>query len=81
MKVGKHYIVDATAEEESQMTSALSVAVNRKGLICGVTKRGGSGLDPTILADMLRVAQEVGQRLNPAIDLEIAAAESRSEDS
>ncbi|KAK3421066.1 hypothetical protein EUGRSUZ_G01770 [Eucalyptus grandis] len=36
-KVGRHCIVDATLEEESQMSSAVSVSINRKGLICGLT--------------------------------------------
>ncbi|KAI8008134.1 Exosome complex exonuclease RRP42 [Camellia lanceoleosa] len=36
-KVGRHYIVDATSEEESQMSSAISVSVNRQGRICGLT--------------------------------------------
>lgn len=37
-KVGRHYIVDATSEEESQMSSAVSVSINRQGRICGLTK-------------------------------------------
>ncbi|GER51571.1 exosome complex component RRP42, partial [Striga asiatica] len=32
--VGRHYIVDATTEEESQMSSAISVSINRQGRIC-----------------------------------------------
>lgn len=77
-KVGRHYIVDATAEEESQMTAAVSVAVNRKGIVSGLTKRGGIGLDPSILADMISVARHVSQTLIPTVDAEIAASESRA---
>ncbi|KAL6565539.1 hypothetical protein OROHE_004614 [Orobanche hederae] len=29
IRVGRHYIVDATTEEESQMSSAISVSLNR----------------------------------------------------
>jgi exosome complex component RRP42 len=81
VKVGKHYFVDATAEEESQMRSAVSVAVNRKGVICGVTKRGGDGLDPSVIIDMISVAQQVALTYIPALDLQIAAAESVDPDS
>ncbi|CAD6338178.1 unnamed protein product [Miscanthus lutarioriparius] len=56
-KVGRHYIVDATSEEESQMSSAVSVSVNRHGQICGLTKRGGAGLDPSVIFDMISVAK------------------------
>ncbi|KAH7533493.1 hypothetical protein FEM48_Zijuj04G0136700 [Ziziphus jujuba var. spinosa] len=56
-KVGRHYIVDATTEEESQMSSAVSISVNRQGHICGLTKRGGAGVDPSIILDMISVAK------------------------
>lgn len=79
-KVGRHYIVDATLEEESQMSSAVSVAINRLGHICGLTKRGGVALDPSIILDMISVAQHVGQRLIMLVDSEIAAAEARMAD-
>ncbi|KAB2613454.1 exosome complex exonuclease RRP42 [Pyrus ussuriensis x Pyrus communis] len=58
-KVGEHYIVDATSEEESQMNSAVSISVNRQGRICGLTKRGGAGLDPSIILDLVSVARTV----------------------
>ncbi|KAJ3704296.1 hypothetical protein LUZ61_008001 [Rhynchospora tenuis] len=78
-KVGKHYIVDATSEEESQMSSAVSVSVNGNGQICGLTKRGGAGLDPSVLYDMVSVAKYVSQQFISVLDSEIAAAEA-SED-
>ncbi len=62
------------------MSSAVSVAVNRLGHICGLTKRGGAGLDPSIVLDMISVAQHVGQHLITLADSEIAAAEARMED-
>eukprot|EP00252_Welwitschia_mirabilis_P023179 TRINITY_DN649_c0_g1_i1.p1 TRINITY_DN649_c0_g1~~TRINITY_DN649_c0_g1_i1.p1 ORF type:complete len:287 (-),score=79.76 TRINITY_DN649_c0_g1_i1:418-1278(-) len=76
-KVGKHYIVDATSQEESQMSSAVSVSVNRKGSVCGLTKRGAAGIDPSVILDMISVAKHVGQLLMTQVDSEIAAAESR----
>lgn len=75
-KVGKHYIVDATLEEESQMSSALSVSVSRHGQICGLTKRGGAGLDPSVIFDMISVAKHVSQQFISLLDSEIAAAEA-----
>ncbi|KAF3334843.1 exosome complex component RRP42 [Carex littledalei] len=78
-KVGKHYIVDATSEEESQMNSAVSVSVNRNGQICGLTKRGGAGLDPSVILDMVSVAKHVSQQFTSDLDSEIAAAEASDE--
>ncbi|PIN11076.1 Exosomal 3'-5' exoribonuclease complex, subunit Rrp42 [Handroanthus impetiginosus] len=75
-KVGRHYIVDATTEEESQMSSAISISINRQGRICGLTKRGGAGLDPSIILDMISVAKHVSEQLINKLDSEIAAAEA-----
>uniref|UniRef100_A0A7N2KTV2 Ribosomal RNA-processing protein 42 n=2 Tax=Quercus TaxID=3511 RepID=A0A7N2KTV2_QUELO len=80
-KVGRHYIVDATTEEESQMSSAISISVNRKGHICGLTKRGGAGLDPSIVLDMISVAKHVSEQLMNKLDSEIAAAEAGEDES
>lgn len=80
-QVGKHYIVDATAEEESQMSSAISISVNRQGHVCGLTKRGGTGLDPSIILDMISVAKHVSEQLINKLDSEIAAAEADEEES
>ncbi|GLT94191.1 hypothetical protein SLE2022_119460 [Rubroshorea leprosula] len=79
-KVGRHYIVDATADEESQMSSAVSISVNRQGHICGLTKRGGAGLDPSIILDMISVAKHVSEQLINKLDSEIAAAEAQEEE-
>ncbi|KAK4846025.1 hypothetical protein QYF36_012194 [Acer negundo] len=80
-KVGKHYIVDATSEEESQMSSAVSISINRQGHICGMTKRGGSGIDPSVILDMISVANFVSRQLIDKLDSEISAAEANEEDS
>jgi len=75
-QVGRHYIVDANSEEESQMSSAVSVSVNRHGQICGLTKRGGAGLDPSVIFDMISVAKHVSHQFISLLDSEIAAAEA-----
>lgn len=79
-KVGRHYIVDATSEEESQMSSAVSVSVNRHGRVCGLTKRGGAGLDPSVVLDMISVAKHASENLIAILDSEIAAAEADEDD-
>uniref|UniRef100_A0A5B7AY77 Ribosomal RNA-processing protein 42 n=1 Tax=Davidia involucrata TaxID=16924 RepID=A0A5B7AY77_DAVIN len=80
-KVGRYYIVDATSEEESQMSSAVSVSINRQGRICGLTKRGGAGLDPSIILDMISVAKHLSEQLINKLDSEISAAEACEEES
>lgn len=79
-QVDRHYIVDATLEEESQMSSAMSISVNRHGHICGLTKRGGSSLDPSVVLDMISVAQHVGEQLMSVLDSEIATAETAAQE-
>ena len=79
-QVCRHYIVDATSEEESQMSSAVSVSVNWHGQICGLTKRGGAGLDPSVILDMISVAKHVSQQFISLLDSEIAAAEAEAEE-
>ncbi|CAB4315944.1 unnamed protein product [Prunus armeniaca] len=79
--VGRHYIVDATSEEESQMCLAVSISINRQGRICGLTKRGGAGLDPSIILDMISVAKTVSEQLINTLDSHIAAAEAGEEES
>nr|CAB3497991.1 unnamed protein product [Digitaria exilis] len=74
------YIVDATSEEQSQMSSAVSVSVNRHGKICGLTKRGGAGLDPSVIFDMISVAKHVNQQFIGVLDSEIAAAEAEADE-
>ncbi|KAK9929126.1 hypothetical protein M0R45_026234 [Rubus argutus] len=80
-KVGRHYIVDATSEEESQMSSAVSISVNRRGNICGLTKRGGAGLDSSVILDMISVAQSISEQLINTLDSQIAAAEAGEDES
>ncbi|KAK9167300.1 hypothetical protein Scep_002491 [Stephania cephalantha] len=75
-KVGKHYIVDATSEEESHMSSAISVSINSRGQICGLTKRGGAGVDPSVVLDMISVAKHVSEHFIMKLDSEISAAEA-----
>lgn len=58
------------------MSSAVSLSVNKHGHICGLTKRGGAGLDPSVVLDMISVAIHVSQQLMTEIDSHISAAEA-----
>lgn len=62
------------------MSAAVSIAVNSLGHICGITKRGGAGLDPSVLLDMISVAREVSKSLIATVDAEIVVAESRGDE-
>lgn len=72
--------MDATLEEESQMSSAVSVSVNRHGRVCGLIKRGGTGLDPSVVLDMVSVAKHASETLIAVLDSEIASAEAIDDD-
>lgn len=61
------------------MSSAVSVSVNKHGQICGLTKRGGASLDPSVILDMISVAKHVSEQLMSALDAEVAALEASAE--
>lgn len=63
------------------MSSAVSISVNRRGHICGMIKRGGQGLDPSVILDMTSVANFVSRQLIEKLDSEIAAAEADEDES
>ncbi|KAI3442470.1 uncharacterized protein J3R85_001230 [Psidium guajava] len=56
------------------MSSAVSVSINRKGLICGLTKRGGADLDPSVILNMISMAKHVSDQLIDWLDSEISAS-------
>lgn len=63
------------------MSSAVSISINRQGQICGMIKRGGVGLDPSVILDMISVAKFVSSQLIDKLDSEIAAAEADEDES
>lgn len=79
-RVGRHYIIDATPEEESHMSAALSISIDRKGHVHGLSKRGSAGLDPSVILDMISVAQHESMHLMNKLDAEIAAAEAAQDE-
>ncbi|KAG2448229.1 hypothetical protein HYH02_006814 [Chlamydomonas schloesseri] len=62
-QVGSQCVVDLTAPEERCSSSALHVAVNRAGQVCGATSSGRAGVE----ASMLLAMTETAQRLAPGL--------------
>lgn len=68
---GKEYYVDATSSEEALMHPGMSVAVNSKGLVCGMLKTGVGGVAPSTLQQMIAHAQTLACTLHTQIDRQI----------
>lgn len=77
-KVGRHYIVDASSDEELPAAPAMSVAINGRGSLSGASKRGAEGLPPAVVADMLAAARRLGRRVFASVDAEVVRAEERA---
>ncbi|MCO5586985.1 hypothetical protein L7F22_040930 [Adiantum nelumboides] len=58
----------------------VSIAVNTSSHVCGITKRGGAGMDPSVLLDMIFVSKEVSKSLLATVDAENMVAESRNDE-
>jgi exosome complex component RRP42 len=73
-RVGTAFVVDATDLEERCSGARLVVGVSPKGTVCGLQKAGKSGLPPSVLPDMVHVAQKTGlaliAKLNAALKFE-----------
>lgn len=59
-KVGNHYVMDSSEEEEQCMSARISVYVNEDGAICGVTKVGAGAIAPGVLTAIIESARTVG---------------------
>jgi exosome complex RNA-binding protein Rrp42 (RNase PH superfamily) len=66
--------MDASSVEESLEHPGLSVAVNRKGEVCGFLKTGVSGMDPSAQMQMIEVGQQQARKLHAAIDAAMPVA-------
>ena len=49
MQAGTAYVLDADAEEEQCLETAIQLAVNAQGAICGLHKRGPGAVNPAVL--------------------------------
>ncbi|GIM12265.1 hypothetical protein Vretimale_15645 [Volvox reticuliferus] len=59
-QVGSQCVVDLTAQEEPCAASALHVAVNRQGQVCGITTSGRAGVEISMLLMMTETTQKLG---------------------
>ncbi|XP_050261151.1 uncharacterized protein LOC126705951 [Quercus robur] len=57
------------------------VTLTKERTYLWLTKRGGVGLDPSIILDMMSVVKHVSEQLINKLDFEIAAAEAGEEES
>nr|SVE85742.1 EOG090X0CWA [Daphnia pulicaria] len=64
MKIGNHYLVDPTPEEECCSSSGIVVAVSGNKKITAVRKIGSGSLHPDSLVSMLKTGSEVGAVVN-----------------
>ncbi len=71
-RIGKHYVVDATREEQLCSSGSLTVAVNSHGRTTSLEKRGAASLEPAAVFTMLHTARTVGAELLAAVDKQLA---------
>ncbi|KAJ3158170.1 Exosome complex component RRP42 [Geranomyces michiganensis] len=76
-KIGYRHIVDPTPLEELCSSARLTVAVNRRGNLCALQKGGEGGIEPSLLAEMVQTAKQLGQGLLTKQDKLLAAEAKR----
>ena len=92
-KIGDYFVIDPTSEEESCMTMQLTVAVDKAGNFCSMSKTGRGSIDPSGMMEMLQVrsllllgavsltcpqsVQKIGQSLISKIDSVLNDEETR----
>nr|SVE93864.1 EOG090X0CWA [Scapholeberis mucronata] len=64
MKIGNHYLVDPTPEEECCSASGIVVAISADKKVTAVKKIGSGSLHPDTLISMLKTGSEVGSAVN-----------------
>lgn len=63
-KIGNHFVIDPTVEEESCSSASLLVSVTAQQNVTAVRKVGSGSLHPDTLTTMLQTGREVGSSLN-----------------
>ncbi|KND00790.1 uncharacterized protein SPPG_09154 [Spizellomyces punctatus DAOM BR117] len=76
-KIGYRHIVDAAPLEELCSSARLTVAVNRRGNLCALQKGGHGGIEPSLLAEMVQTAKQIGQTLLKRQDAALREEEER----
>nr|SVE75371.1 EOG090X0CWA [Daphnia dolichocephala] len=76
MKIGNHFLVDPTPEEECCSSSGVVVAVSGNKKITAVRKIGSGSLHPESLVSMLKTGSEVGAVVNKILMDKLSQEES-----
>jgi len=77
-KIGKHYVVDTTLEEEVCMSVRISVGINKKGNICSIQKGGRGAFLPSSLEHVLNSARTIGLEILEKQDAFLSKLEKRN---
>eukprot|EP00877_Chromochloris_zofingiensis_P009370 jgi/Chrzof1/4687/Cz14g22240.t1 len=72
-QVGHRSVVDLSAVEEPCSPASLHIAVAPNGHICGVTKEGYRGIDPSLVQEMLEMAMRTGPKVIHDLDVYVQA--------
>lgn len=67
-KIGEHYLVDPTQEEEACSNASLILAITKSGKLTSMFKYGDSSLHVNSIAKILKAGIDVGVFLNTALD-------------
>jgi exosome complex component RRP42 len=78
-KLGAHYVVDPSQEEELCVGAQLCVAVDPTGRVCGVQKRGAGALAPKEMQQMVDEAAERAKELFRALQAALHVQQQRDE--
>jgi exosome complex component RRP42 len=74
--IGGHFVVDASHEEEACSTCQVSVAINEKDGICGMTKEGKGGISLRKYSQIVPLAVEVSKLLLEKMNCKITTNNS-----
>ncbi|MBW2975609.1 exosome complex protein Rrp42 [Candidatus Woesearchaeota archaeon] len=67
-KIGEHFIVDPTTEEEKVIDARLTVATIEDGTLCALQKGGESPLTPEDVMKMVKIGTEKGKELRQVLN-------------
>lgn len=68
LKIGEHFIVDPTTEEEQVLDARITVETLPDGTICALQKGGDSGISIDEVKQMIEIGIEKGKELRRHID-------------
>jgi len=68
-QLGKNFILDTTLEEEQCLGCRVTIAINKKGNVCGIQKGGHGSITSLTLKSMVQNVQYVGKIILDKLDL------------